>query len=167
MNETFRPRSNFAWAITSYILITLFALNTLWVIEDNLKIIRDLIVCALLSALVYIFWIKPKLVLGAEAIQVVNPFRTVSIAYGDVIDLETKWSLAIVHEDGKTRVWVAPASGKQRWVAEIKFGWIGGNSARSAIRSPQSTGMESMSASLDSLSGQAAYIIRERMKRSH
>jgi hypothetical protein len=164
MNETFRPRSNFAWAATSYILIVLFAINTLWVVEDNLQIIRDLIVCVVLCAVVYIFWIKPKLVLGADVIQVVNPFRTESIAYADVIDLETKWSLAILHAGGKTRVWVAPASGKQRWVAEKKFGWISGNSAGSGSKHD---GMESMSASLDSLSGQAAYIIRERMKRSH
>lgn len=164
MNETFRPRSNFVWATTSYILITLFAINTLWVVDDNLQIIRDLITCIFLSALVYIFWIKPKLVLKADVIQVVNPFRTETIAYSDVIDLETKWSLAIVHARGKTRVWVAPASGKQRWVAEKKFGWISGNSAGSRAKHE---GMESMSASLDSLSGQAAYIIRERMKRNH
>jgi len=31
----------------------------------------------------------------------------------------------------------------------------------------KAAGMESMSASLDSLSGQAAYMIRERIKRSH
>jgi hypothetical protein len=164
MNETFRPRSNFAWAATSYVLIALFAVNSLWVVEDNLQIIRDLFVCAILSVLVFFFWIKPKLILRADGIEVVNPFRTELIAYSDVLDLETKWSLAIVHTLGRTRVWVAPASGKQRWVADKKFGWIGGNYAASG---PKSEGMESMSASLDSLSGQAAYMIRERIKRLH
>ena len=164
MNETFRPRSNFAWAATSYVLIALFAVNSLWVVEDNLQIIRDLFVCAILSVLVFFFWIKPKLILRADVIEVVNPFRTELITYTDVLDLETKWSLAIVHTRGRTRVWVAPASGKQRWVADKKFGWIGGNSTASE---PKSAGMESMSASLDSLSGQAAYMIRERIKRLH
>ena len=164
MNETFRPRSNFAWAATSYILIALFAVNSLWVVEDNIQIIRDLFVCTVLSVLVYFFWIKPKLILRADVIEVVNPFRTELVAYSDVIDLETKWSLAIVHTHGRTRVWVAPASGKQRWVAEKKFGWTGGNFITNR---PQSDGMESMSASLDSLSGQAAYMIRERVKRLH
>jgi hypothetical protein len=164
MNETFRPRSNFAWAATSYVLIALFAVNSLWVVEDNLQIIRDFFVCAILSVLVFFFWIKPKLILRADVIEVVNPFRTELIAYSDVLDLETKWSLAIVHTRGRTRVWVAPASGKQRWVADKKFGWIGGNFTASG---PKSEGMESMSASLDSLSGQAAYMIRERIKRLH
>ena len=164
MDETFRPRSNFAWAISSYILIVLFAVNSLWVVEENLRIIRDLVFCVVLSAAVYIFWIKPKLVLRADLIEVVNPIKTELISYRDVLDLETKWSLAIVHTGGTCRVWVAPASGKQRWVAEKKFGWISGNTTTAAS---SNLGMESMSASLDSLSGQAAYMIRERMKRLH
>jgi hypothetical protein len=164
MDETFRPRSNFAWAGTSYVLITLFAINSLWVVEDNLQIIGDLVVCIFLSALVYIFWVKPKLVLRADQIEVVNPIKTEFISYRDVLDLETKWSLAIIHTRGKSRVWVAPATGKQRWVADKKFGWIGGNVP---LSDSKSTGMESMSASLDSVSGQAAYMIRERLKRLH
>ena len=164
MNETFRPRSNFAWAGTSYVLIALFAANTLWVVGDNIQIIRELVLCAILSALVYIFWIKPKLVLGVDKIEVVNPLRTELIAYADILELETKWSLAIIHTRGKSRVWVAPASGKQRWVADKKFGWFGGSVP---LTDSKSAGMETMSASLDSLSGQAAYMIRERIKRLH
>jgi hypothetical protein len=164
MDETFRPRSNFAWAGTSYVLITLFAINSIWVIDENIQIIGDLVVCLCLSFLVYIFWIKPKMVLRSDVIEVVNPLKTQLISYRDVLDLETKWSLAIIHTGGKCRVWVAPASGKQRWVAEKKFGWISGNAPTAAS---SSSGMESMSASLDSLSGQAAYMIRERIKRLH
>jgi hypothetical protein len=164
MNETFRPRSNFVWAGTAYLLILLFAVNSLWVIDDNLQIVRELVLCFILSVIVYIFWIKPKLVLRNDVIQIVNPFRTELIAYSDVLDLETKWSLAIVHTRGTSRVWVAPASGKQRWIAEKKFGWISRNTPTSGSTSD---GMETMSAGLDSLSGQAAYMIRERIKRSH
>jgi hypothetical protein len=164
VNETFRPRSNFAWAITSYILIALFVINSFWVVSDNIQIIRDLVIGTILGFLVYIFWIRPKLVLKADFIQVINPLRTVLIAYNDVLDLETKWSLAIVHSRGKTRVWVAPATGKQRWIAEKKFGWYGGGLP---LSQSSSTGTESMSASLDSVSGQAAFLIRERIKRNH
>jgi hypothetical protein len=164
MNETFRPRSNFAWAGTAYLLILLFAVNSLWVIGDNLQIARELSLCFILSVIVYIFWIKPKLVLRDDVIEIVNPFRTELIPYSDVLELETKWSLAIVHTRGRCRVWVAPASGKQRWIAEKKFGWISRNAPSSES---VSDGMETMSAGLDSLSGQAAYMIRERIKRSH
>jgi len=86
------------------------------------------------------------------------------IRYSEIIDLETKWSLLIIHSNGKTRVWVAPASGKQRWIADKKFGWYG-----SSFSSNESKhgGEETMSSSLNSISGQAAYMIRERIKRSH
>jgi hypothetical protein len=164
MNETFRPKSNFAWAITSYILIALFVINSFWVVNDSLQIIRDLVLGAILGFLVYIFWIRPKLVLKADFIEVINPLQKVLIAYSDVLDLETKWSLAIVHSRGKTRVWVAPATGKQRWIADKKFGWYGGGVPLSQSKS---SGTESMSASLDSVSGQAAFLIRERIKRNH
>jgi hypothetical protein len=164
MNETFRPRSNFAWAGTSIILITLFGANSLWVAESSSQKIYELALCAILVALVYIFWLRPKLVLSDDVIKIVNPLRTELIAYTDVLELETKWSLAIIHTRGTSRVWVAPASGKQRWVADKKFGWIGGSMPKSDSKS---AGMESMSASLDSLSGQAAYMIRERIKRLH
>jgi hypothetical protein len=113
---------------------------------------------------VYAFWIKPKLVIGVEAVQVINPLRTEVIPYKDVVELETKWALTIIHAAGKTRVWVAPASGKQRWIAEKKFGFYsGGLSSNERFSGGEGT----MSASLDSLSGQAAYMIRERMKRTH
>ena len=164
MDETFRPRSNVAWAGTSVVLIALFGANSLWVSESANQMIFELALCAALIALVYIFWLRPKLVLRSDVIEIVNPLRTELIAYTDILDLETKWSLAIIHTHGKSRVWVAPASGKQRWVADKKFGWFGGNVP---LTDSKNAGMESMSASLDSLSGQAAYMIRERIKRLH
>ena len=105
-----------------------------------------------------------KMVLEKDVIKVVNPFRTDLIPYSDILELETKWSLSIVHTHGKSRVWVAPATGKQRWIADKKFGWYGSGFP---ISDAKNIGMESMSASLDSVSGQAAYLIRERIKRAH
>ena len=164
MNETFSPRSNFAWAGTSIVLIALFGANSLWVSESASQTVFEMALCVTLIAVVYIFWLRPKLVLRSDVVEIVNPLRTESIAYTDILDLETKWSLAIIHTRGKSRVWVAPASGKQRWVADKKFGWFGGSVPMSGSND---VGMESMSASLDSLSGQAAYMIRERIKRLH
>jgi hypothetical protein len=164
MNETFRPKSNFAWAGSAYVLIILFGANSVLVGTNVMQTIVELGLCAILSVVVYAFWIKPKLVIGVEAVQVFNPLRTEVIPYKDVVELETKWALTIIHAAGKTRVWVAPASGKQRWIAEKKFGFYsGGLSSNERFGGGEGT----MSASLDSLSGQAAYMIRERMKRTH
>jgi hypothetical protein len=164
MYETFRPRSNFAWAGISILLICLFALNSFAVNDSALKISIELAICAALIAIACAIWIKPKLVFGNHALEVVNPFRTTSIAYKDVLELETQWALTITHTGGKTTVWVAPASGKRKWIAEQRFGMLGHNVPLSKSRHTQS---ETMSGSMDSFSGQAAYMIRERIKRLH
>ena len=164
MNETFRPRSNLAWAGFSILLISLFAVNSFAVNDNALRISFELLLCAVLIAIARAIWIKPKLVFGDDALQVVNPFNTESIAYKDVLELETKWALTIIHSRGKTTVWVAPASGKRRWIAEQRFGMLGRNIPLSKSRHTQS---ETMSGSMDSFSGQAAYMIRERIKRLH
>lgn len=164
MQQTFRPRSNYAWAGTSLVLLTLFVANSILVVGVGLQTVAELMVAGVLSGVVYAIWLKPKLVLRDEVIEVVNPLRTELIPYNEVIDLETKWALTIVHNKGKTTVWVAPASGKRRWIADQTFGWYGRGVPLSDSRA---TGSETMSESLNSLSGQAAYLIRERLKRLH
>jgi hypothetical protein len=109
-------------------------------------------------------WIRPKLLLHSDCLVVVNPLETVKIAYADIRDFKTQWILTIVHSGGQTKVWVAPATGKRRWIADKKFGWFSSNMP---LSSRGDIGMESMSQSLESTSGQAAYAIRERIKRAH
>jgi hypothetical protein len=164
MYETFRPRSNFVWAGISIVLITLFAANSFLVNTSTLQIAFELLICLVLIGISFVIWIKPKLVFRDHLMEVVNPLRTELIAYKDVLELETQWALRIIHTRGKTTVWVAPASGKRKWIAEQRFGMLGSNVPLSKSRHNQS---ETMSGSLDSFSGQAAYMIRERIKRLH
>lgn len=164
MDKVFRPRSNYAWAVVSYLLLGLFALNSIFVGVDADQSMFELGLSAVLAVATYLVWLRPKLVIGEGAVQVVNPIQSVSIRYEDIVDFETKWALTIVHSKGRTTAWVAPASGKRRWIADQTFRWYG-----SGVPLTESRGIEtrSMSESLDSFSGQAAYLIRERMKRSH
>jgi hypothetical protein len=164
MYETFRPRSNFVWAGISIVLVCLFAGNSLTVNDNPLQIALEIVICAALIAIIFAIWIKPKLVFREDLMEVVNPLRTEVIAYKDVLELQTQWALTIIHSAGKTTVWVAPASGKRKWIAEQRFGMLGSNVPLSSSRQNHS---ETMSGSLDSFSGQAAYIIRERIKRLH
>jgi len=164
MNETFRPRSNFVWAGVSLVLILLFAVNSVLVATSATQNIVEFAISLILAATAYLIWIKPKLVLKGDHIEVVNPLSTVVIPYADVIELNTKWSLTITHSRGKTKVWVAPAGGKQRWIADTKFGWI---TSGAPVTQSKGIEMESMSASMHSFSGQAAYMIQERIRRIH
>jgi hypothetical protein len=132
--------------------------------KDAGQSVIELGACAILSLIAYLIWVRPKLVVNDTAVRVVNPITSITIPYGEIKDLETKWVLTIVHAKGRTTAWVAPAGGKRRWIADQTFRWYG-----SGVPLTESQGVEtgSMSASLDSYSGQAAYLIRERMKRSH
>jgi hypothetical protein len=143
-------------------LILLFATNSVLVNTSRVQTVIELIVCCSLSILIYAIWIRPKLVLNDAEITVVNPFRTETIACHEVQGLETKWALTIVHDRGRTRVWVAPATGKRRWITDKTFGWYAHGIPGSATSSSDS---QSMSESLASSSGQAAYMIREHLKR--
>lgn len=164
MLHTFRPRSNYVWAAISFLLILLFATNSILVLTNVMQTLVELTLCLVLATISYLIWIRPKMVLDQDCIRVINPLGREEIAYDDILDFETKWALTIVHRGGKTRVWVAPASGKRRWIADNTFGWYG----RGVPMSGSSVdGAGTMSESLDSVSGQAAYLIRERMKRRH
>ena len=164
MDKTFRPRSNYAWAVVSLLLIGLFVINSLFVGENAGQSVFELGLSAVLAFATYLVWIRPKLVISKDSVLVVNPIQSITIPFKDIVDFETKWALTIVHSKGRTTAWVAPASGKRRWIADQTFRWYGSN-----VPLTESQGIEtgSMSASLDSYSGQAAYLIREQMKRSH
>lgn len=112
----------------------------------------------------YALWIRPKIRFEEEGLVVVNPLTSVSIRYEDIIDLRTKWALQIEHKHGVTTAWVAPAGGKRRWIANETMKTYGSSIPLSG-ETPQKT--EAASASMNSLSGQAAYTIREIMKRRH
>ena len=164
MYETFRPRSNLVWAGISILLICLFATNSFVVNTNPTQILIEVLICLMLIAVSFAIWIRPKLIFRDQVLEVINPLKTQVIPYDDVLELQTQWALRIVHTGGKTTVWVAPASGKRRWIAETRFGMYGNHLPLS--ESTHNTA-ESMSGSLDSFSGQAAYMIRERIKRRH
>lgn len=164
MNRTFRPRTNFVTAGFSLMMVGLFAANSVLVATSTTQLVLELALALATSSLVFLLWVRPKLVLTSEVIKVVNPLRTTVIPYSHVQDMETKWALKIIHTEGQTTVWAAPATGKRRWIADKTFGIYG---SRIPLSQSGSADTESMSESLNSLSGQAAYIIREQMKRLH
>lgn len=164
MSETFRPRSNLVWAGISILLISLFATNSFVVNTNPVQIVMEVLICLALVGVCFVIWIRPKLIFRDEVLEVINPLKTEVIPYDDVVELQTQWALRIVHTGGKTTVWVAPASGKRKWIAEQRFGMYGSHVPLS--QSTHNTA-ETMSGGLDSFSGQAAYMIRERIKRRH
>jgi hypothetical protein len=95
---------------------------------------------------------------------VVNPIKRTEINYADITSLDTKWALLVHHSDTKTRVWVAPANGRQRWVSDSVQRWSVGKYLQKEKTDSEFT---SISQSTSSDSGLAYQLISERIKRLH
>lgn len=57
-----------------------------------------------------LFWF-PKVEVDAEAVTLVNPFRTVSVGWNALIHVDTKYALTLLTPHGRYSAWAAPAPG--------------------------------------------------------
>jgi|GEM_PF-864208 len=166
MNEvvTYRPKSNLVWGSVALFLDALYLIQAIFYPVSGESLVGDLLLVAAIAVLVWCIWLRPKIVLHSQHLVVVNPLTTTQIDYQSISELNTQWALQIVHSGGQTRVWVAPASGKFRWIADS-------NQRGRYSKIPTSQGsvidVTSMSQSLGSDSGLAAHLIRVRLENLH
>jgi hypothetical protein len=160
----FRPKGNFAWAIVALVLDGLFMAQVVLFPAENAVNWLEFTLAAVIAVAAILMWVRPKLVLNEDHLVVVNPLSQVTIAYKDIDELETKWSLRINHGGKQTPVWVAPANGKQRWISESARIWKFNNIPTSERVTDEYT---TVSDSLGSDSGIAAALIRERLRDLH
>jgi hypothetical protein len=160
----FRPKGNLIWGGIALFFDALFLTQAFFYPAPKSNIGIDAAAAVAVGTTAALLWIRPKLILREHDLVVVNPLRSTVIDYNDITELETKWALLIHHSTGKTRVWVAPANGKQRWVRDSTQRW-------SIDRLPTNHGNEtevtSISQSLNSDSGVAAHLIKERLSSRH
>lgn len=162
--QVFRPRANLVWGGVAIILDVLFLIQAVWFPSAGENLLFDLIVALAVAVAATLIWVRPKLVLRAESMDVVNPLTTETIAYRDILALETKWTLLVRHGETVTRVWVAPTNGKHRWIADSTFRW----GASKLPASDRAAGeARPISDSHLSDSGVAATLIRQRMQQNH
>lgn len=163
-NQVFRPKGNLGWAGVAAVLNTLFLVQALAYPSEGSILLLDITAASCIALAVYIFWVRPKLILKETSLVVVNPIRRTEINYADITSLETKWALLINHSDTKTRVWVAPANGRQRWVSDNVQRWTVGKYLQKEKTDSEFT---TSSQSVASDSGLAYQLISERIKRLH
>ena len=161
---TYRPKGNIVWGSVALLLVGLDLTQAIFYATKDQNVWVDVLVAIAVALAAFAIWLRPKLVLHAEHMVVVNPIRTKTIAYRDIRELDTKWTLQVHHVGGSTRVWVAPANGKFRWIAESNQGRL---SKKLPIIETNLVDVTSMSASHKSDSGVAAALIRERIEASH
>jgi hypothetical protein len=163
-NQVFRPKGNLGWAGVAFVLNALFLTQALAYPSEGSILLLDLTASATVAFVVYIFWVRPKLILKETSLVVVNPIRRTEINYHDITSLDTKWALLVHHSNTKTRVWVAPANGRQRWVSDSVQRWTVGKFLQKEKTDSEFT---SISQSTSSDSGLAYQLISERIKGLH
>jgi len=160
----YRPKGNLIWGTVALAFDALFLAQSIFYPTYASNLAIDVAAAAVVGAAAALLWIRPKLILRENDLVVVNPLKSSEIPYEDITELETKWALLIHHGSSRTRVWVAPASGKQRWVRENTLRW---SLDRLPVSDRNETEVTSISQSLNSDSGVAAHLIRERLKNRH
>lgn len=116
----------------------------------------DFFVATAVATLVWRIWWAPRVILEENLITVVNPLSIEEIRPDTITRLDTKWVLRIHHSGTTTTVWVAPASGKRRWIGGKVQDWNLPNTKSE----PTHGDFKPHSSSLNSDSGLLAFKIR-------
>lgn len=160
----FRPKSNLIWGSVALVFDATFVFQAVAYPRTNSNLLFDVTFGVVVAIAIVLLWFKPKLILEETTLIVVNPIKTEVIAYKDITSLDTKWALLINHGNKATRVWVAPANGKQRWITDSTQRWKFDRMPTSQKAHSETT---TASQSLSSDSGIAANLIKTRAKHLH
>ncbi len=111
--EIFRPRTNLNLAVFGVVICGLFTWSNFYDASTASKIASSLVALfALIS--IYIFLVRPKIVFGDEGMIIVNPLHEYTIAWSDVLMIDTRWALTVETTEFKVYAWAATASGRKR-----------------------------------------------------
>ena len=110
--ETFRARSSYFFAGVG-LFLCLIALWSGISIGGARNLVTTFFWVAAAVTFLYMTFIKPKIVISAEGMLVINPVLRAQVGWADVIDLGAKWNLYIRTEERTLNVWAAPAPGRR------------------------------------------------------
>lgn len=166
--EVFRPKIRFFYAAAVFAFAAGLATESIFY-SDASTLGFDLSVATTAAAVAWLFFVRPKLELSDEGVHVVNPFRSITLGWGDVQDVETRFSLAFIVDGKRIGAWVAPANGRRRVNKQSIFaqnGTINSLSANDlkAVNTATFDGSSIIASdSPSSDSGLAAHLVRVRL----
>ena len=111
MATTFRPTSSrvLAGAIFAIGAVGLLALLIQTGIPGLLRYGWWILLAAMLAWA--LFW-NPRVEVDAAGVRLVNVFRTVTLPWPSIREVDTRWSLTLTTAYGSFRAWAAPAPGR-------------------------------------------------------
>ncbi|MBU6352778.1 MAG: PH domain-containing protein [Actinomycetales bacterium] len=159
--ESFRPTSAVVISYIGYALLAGAILQS-FVTANISDIIFTLIATAVFGTFIYLVIHRPKLEIGDEGVLITNPLSKIFLNWGDVIEIETKYSLTFYTAERKYSSWAALAPGRYHHRT------VHPNEVKGLI--PRDTTLIRAGDSPRTDSGAAAYIARvrwEQFKKRH
>ncbi len=109
--DTYRPGSNLVFAGIGVAMSGLFIWSSFYQGNATSVEISICIAAAILSC-IYTFLIRPKVTFYDEGVVITNPLEEITIGWGDVIDLDSRWALTFATQNFTVSAWAATAPGR-------------------------------------------------------
>lgn len=103
--QVFRPVSNILLAATALLLIGLMIVSS-WF--DGQGLLRAIFWGGAAAVATWLVFIRPKLVIHEDRIEVVNPIRSAVLGFGAIDSVNSRYFLTIEAGSLKLKAWVAP-----------------------------------------------------------
>jgi hypothetical protein len=108
---SFRPRSS-PWFTTAGWVVLAGVGAARWDVDGTVAVLRSLPWLAGLGYLAWLLFWRPRVNVRVDAVEVVNPLRTIVVPWAALIDVSTKFSLTLVTPKGTFSAWAAPGPGR-------------------------------------------------------
>lgn len=107
----YQPGFMRALAVVWFGLAVIFTVEVL-VRGDAPQAVRQVVVLAALTAVVYVLCWRPAVVVDDDAVTLVNLVRDVRVPWHRLEGIETRFAMALLTERGTFTSWAAPAPGR-------------------------------------------------------
>ena len=76
------------------------------------NILSATLITALITDLIYIFLLKPKITFCQEGLIITNPVTEFTVGWADVEEIDTRWAFSIDAMGRRINAWAAPGPGR-------------------------------------------------------
>jgi hypothetical protein len=137
-SETFRPKSGLILSGCTFLL----SVFLIWSAILTGALGATIAWSCVANILVYLIFIRPKVIYSDQGICIVNPIEEITIGWGDITLVDAKWCMSITSKHGRFNAWAAPAPSrhhsKKIHSSELRGMDIHGHNSISPARSPKS-----------------------------
>jgi hypothetical protein len=109
--DVYRPNSNLLFAAFGVVMSALFIWSSFYQ-GGATSIATSICVAGVVMTCIYTFLFRPKVTFYDEGLVITNPLEKITVGWGDVVDLDSRWALTIATKEFTVSAWAATAPGR-------------------------------------------------------